>query len=80
MKPYQIPENEHFVGREHEVKQIKEICSQSGSKILVVYGRRRIGKTELLEQSLRTKKIFKRFLFQIAVLMQAFKGVHTLMH
>ena len=41
MKTYQVSENESFVGREYEVNQLAEILSQPGSKIIVVYGRRR---------------------------------------
>ncbi len=55
MKYYQVPENKHFVDREQEVKHLNEICRKPGSKILVVYGRRRVGKTELLEQTLRKR-------------------------
>lgn len=59
MKEYQVPENKGFVGREEEVKELREICAQSGSKILVVYGRRRVGKTELLEQNFRKRGLLK---------------------
>jgi len=59
MKQFQVPENKHFVGREKEVKRLEEICAVPGSKILVVYGRRRVGKTELLEQTLRTRGLLK---------------------
>lgn len=59
MKTYQVPENQNFIGREREAKQINEICTQSGSKILVVHGRRRVGKTELLEQLLRGRNLLK---------------------
>ncbi len=59
MKPYQVPENKRFVGREEELKRLDEICSERGSKILVVYGRRRVGKTELLEQTLRDRGLLK---------------------
>src|SRR5215204_1101129 len=59
MKALEIPINDQFIGREQEIKQINEICMHSGSKILIVYGRRRIGKTELLEQSLRNRNLLK---------------------
>lgn len=59
MEKYQVPENKHFIGREEEVKELKEISTQPGSKILVVYGRRRVGKTELLEQTLRNRGLLK---------------------
>lgn len=59
MKEYQVPENKRFVGRKEELKRLNEICSEHGSKILVVYGRRRVGKTELLEQTLRNRGLLK---------------------
>ncbi len=55
MKQFQVPENKHFVDRDQEVKYLNGICDKAGSKILVVYGRRRVGKTELLEQTLRKR-------------------------
>ena len=59
MKTYQVPENNKFIGRESEIKQLKEISAIPDSKILVVYGRRRVGKTELLEQTLRNRRLLK---------------------
>jgi len=59
MKEYQVPENEHFVGRSYEKNQLEEIYAQQGSKILIVYGRRRVGKTELLEQTFRKRQLVK---------------------
>lgn len=59
MKTYQVSKNESFVGRQYEVQQIQELKQHAGSKILVVYGRRRIGKTELLEQSFCKRNLLK---------------------
>lgn len=59
MKEYQTPENKHFIGRKYEKEVLTEILAQPGSKILVVYGRRRVGKTELLEQTFRTRGLLK---------------------
>ena len=59
MKQFQVPENKHFVGRQHEVKELEELCEKPDAKIIVVYGRRRVGKTELLEQTLRTNGLLK---------------------
>lgn len=59
MQTYHVPKNEFFVGRQFEAKQIYEICTLPGSKILVVHGRRRVGKTELLEQLLRERNLLK---------------------
>ena len=59
MKTFQVADNKHFIGREREIEQLHDIEAQKGSKILVVYGRRRIGKTELLEQSFRKRGLLK---------------------
>lgn len=47
---------ERFIGREKELSQLESIYSQEGFKGLVVYGRRRIGKTTLLENFIRGKR------------------------
>ncbi len=46
--------NKHmkFIGRKEEQKAIKYLLSQNGFQGAVVYGRRRLGKTELLKQCL----------------------------
>jgi AAA+ ATPase superfamily predicted ATPase len=54
-----IPLNKSFVGREHELNRLSEISSLNESGIVIVYGRRRVGKTELLEQALRNRNIIK---------------------
>ncbi len=59
MKKYQVVTNKNFVGRELEIQQLNEISLQPGARILVVYGRRRIGKTELLEQTFSHRKLLK---------------------
>ncbi len=47
---------ERFIGREKELSQLESIYSQEGFKGLIVYGRRRIGKTTLLEHFIRGKR------------------------
>ena len=59
-----IEKNESFIGREYEIKRLEKISETSEPVILVVYGRRRIGKTELLEQTFRGRNILK------------FEGIH----
>lgn len=59
IKTYSITPNKKFVGRTQEKKIIEDFCHLKEAAILVVYGRRRIGKTELLEQTLIDKKILK---------------------
>ena len=48
-----------FVGREKELKLIKQMLQQEGAKILVVNGRRRIGKSTLIEHAAADVKFFK---------------------
>ena len=51
--------NAKFVGRYAEVAKLQEIGGGEESQILVVFGRRRVGKTELLEQTFRERNIIK---------------------
>ncbi|MFI5344112.1 MAG: ATP-binding protein, partial [Chlamydiales bacterium] len=48
-----------FVGREDEIKRIKEAAEANEANILVVYGRRRVGKTELIEHTLHKRNLIK---------------------
>jgi hypothetical protein len=59
MKYYQVEKNHHFVGRDYWWKRLKEIDSKNEASIIVIYGRRRVGKTELIEQFFRNRKILK---------------------
>lgn len=59
MKPWIVKENKEFIGRHYELGQLKKIGSSHQSSIVVVYGRRRVGKTELLEQAFRNRNILK---------------------
>jgi len=59
MRYYAVRENPHFVGREFYWRQLQEIDRLDEASVIVVYGRRRVGKTELLEQFFRKKPILK---------------------
>lgn len=59
MKPKEIKENKSFVGRDYELERLKEIGNRKESSIIVTYGRRRVGKTELMEQAFRKRNIVK---------------------
>jgi AAA+ ATPase superfamily predicted ATPase len=48
-----------FVGREDELQKIRSLASQKESAILIVYGRRRVGKTTLVETALADRSILK---------------------
>jgi len=54
-----IEVNKDFVGRKHDLAMLREIGKAEKPAIIIVYGRRRIGKTELLEQAFRTRNIIK---------------------
>ncbi|MBF0366774.1 MAG: ATP-binding protein [Oligoflexia bacterium] len=59
MKPYKIKPNLHFIGRNTELAKLAKIGKQKEASIIVIYGRRRIGKTELIEQYFKKKKVLK---------------------
>ena len=59
LEPLRVPPNPNFVGRKAEIDYLEQVYQQSLPAILVVYGRRRIGKTELLEQCFRDRNILK---------------------
>ena len=42
--------NKLFIGREKEQRQLKEYLSSDQSEFIAVYGRRRVGKTFLIQQ------------------------------
>lgn len=54
-----IPVNQSFICRYPEREALARIAGQETPCILIVYGRRRIGKTELLEQTFRERNIIK---------------------
>ncbi len=59
MRYYPIEKNEEFIDRMNEVTRLSSIAGLSGSHIIILYGRRRVGKTELLEQVFRNRQILK---------------------
>ena len=59
VKKKQPRSNIPFVGREREIKYIEEAADLGESAILVVYGRRRVGKTELIEHVLHDRNLLK---------------------
>lgn len=52
-------QNIRFVGRHNEIRYIQETTKKGEANILIVYGRRRIGKTELIEHVLRERNLLK---------------------
>lgn len=59
MKKYDVTANTKFVGRAQERVRLDEICQKNEAQFIVVYGRRRVGKTELIEQYFQKRKILK---------------------
>ncbi len=48
-----------FIGRNKEFTRIRAIAESDESQILIVYGRRRVGKTELIERTLGSRNLIK---------------------
>ncbi len=48
-----------FIGRREEIKSIMDAATTQEASILVVYGRRRVGKTELIEHTLHNRNLVK---------------------
>ena len=59
MRTHQIIENSNFVGRSELVNKLQQIANEQAPSVVVIYGRRRVGKTELIEQSYRKHIIVK---------------------
>ncbi len=59
MNPLHVIENKSFIGRNFEKERLEEVASGGEAAIIVVHGRRRVGKTELLEQTFRNRNILK---------------------
>lgn len=45
-----------FYGRRHELKMLEEHCNSSHAELAIIYGRRRIGKSELIKQFIKDKR------------------------
>lgn len=59
MQPLAITPNQHFIGREQEQARLQGIAAKETPAIIIAYGRRRIGKTELLEQTFKDRHLIK---------------------
>jgi len=47
-----------FLDREEEIREVEEKCESNKSEFVVIYGRRRIGKTELIKKFIEEKRAF----------------------
>ena len=50
---------ELIIGREHEIQQLTESCNSKESQLVIVYGRRRVGKSFLINQFFDNRFDFK---------------------
>lgn len=48
-----------FIGRDYELGLLEEKQKQNGAKLVIVYGRRRVGKTRLVEEFYKDKNLWK---------------------
>ena len=46
-----------FVDRDKELKFLKEKYNSNSSEFIIIYGRRRVGKTELIKQSIANSSL-----------------------
>jgi AAA+ ATPase superfamily predicted ATPase len=54
-----IKPNAAFIGRHYEIERLQTLAQQDKASIVVVHGRRRAGKTELIEQCFRQRRVLK---------------------
>ncbi len=59
LSPLQIARNESFLGRKDELAALHSVDASPEASLVVVYGRRRVGKTELIEQAYRDRNPLK---------------------
>jgi len=59
MHPLSIEKNPNFVGRIFELASLHTIGSSHEASLVIMYGRRRVGKTELLEQAFQDRNLLK---------------------
>jgi AAA+ ATPase superfamily predicted ATPase len=72
MKYLAVRENLDFVGRNRDWRQLESIDALDEATIIVIYGRRRVGKTELIEQLLdrfiEHNPQYRRYTFETALI------------
>ena len=50
---------ENIIGRKKEIKEIKDLYHSGKAEFVAIYGRRRIGKTFLVDEALKGKITFR---------------------
>jgi hypothetical protein len=59
LQPLAIAQNKLFLGRAEELRALRAVDASAEASLVVVYGRRRVGKTELVEQAYRERRPLK---------------------
>lgn len=59
LTPESIDINQNFIGRAEEIKKLSQLKNHEEALMIILYGRRRVGKTELLEQVFRDRNLLK---------------------
>ena len=59
MNYYKTTKNAGFVGRTYWLQRLERIDKKNEASVIVIYGRRRVGKTELIEQFFHGRNILK---------------------
>ena len=59
LKPYQPPVITPFINREYELDRLSKVEQEEAASLIFVYGRRRVGKTALLEKAFAKRRILK---------------------
>lgn len=49
---------QHFIGRDQELQKLRDISKQAGAQLVVITGRRRVGKSRLVQESSQGKAFF----------------------
>ena len=44
-----------FIGRTEEIKEIREALDSSNFEAIILYGRRRVGKTEIIKEAIKDR-------------------------
>ena len=55
----ELPLKPDFYFRAEEIKKIRQLADNPGAQILTIYGRRRVGKSELVAQALAKREVLK---------------------
>ena len=50
-----------IIGRKHEIDRLQQCVDENKAQLVIVYGRRRVGKTYLVDQVFKGKFAFKLY-------------------